>query len=85
MQVCVIYVGKGDTEAVTFAYVAHLVFFLEMFGFEPRELPYQACSATILATHLPNLATHLPNLATHLHSFSFGLHSRLQDLYWRFA
>jgi hypothetical protein len=43
----------------SFAYVAHFVFFRDVWIRASRR-------ATNLATHLPDLATHLPDLATHL-------------------
>jgi hypothetical protein len=64
--------GGLECFGYSFANVAHFVVFLEMSGFEPRELPQQdgvlqlSHLSPYLATHLPHLATYLPDLATHL-------------------
>jgi hypothetical protein len=57
--------GGQECTGHPFAYVAHLVFFRDVW-IRTQKAAAASRRATNLTTHLPDLATHLPILATHL-------------------
>ncbi len=70
LSLFVYFLGGLECDGHSLAYVAHFVFFRDVW-IRIQRAAVASSRATDLASHLPPLATHLPYLATHLPSFVF--------------